>query len=100
MEAAARLGLVEKGKVAKTCQMLKDRANIGVSGEGRWATEGPNSSSVYDYGVRVADSLQTAVNDGIMYGQDRAYKHVSVCWGGPLPAGGGVRGDVTLLISV
>ena len=67
-EAAARLGLVEKEKVAKTCQMLKDGANIGVSGEGRWATEGPNSSSVYDYGVRVADSLQTAVNDGIMYG--------------------------------
>ena len=68
MEAAARLGLVEKEKVAKTCQMLKDGANIGVSGEGRWATEGPNSSSVYDYWVRVADSLQTAVNDGIMYG--------------------------------
>ena len=62
------LGLVEKEKVAKTCQMLKDGANIGVSGEGRWATEGPNSSRIYDYGVRVADSLQTAVNDGIMYG--------------------------------
>ena len=29
--------------------MLKDWANIGESGEG------PNSSSVYDYGVRVAD---------------------------------------------
>ena len=29
------LGLVEKGKVAKTCQMLKDGANIGMSGEGR-----------------------------------------------------------------
>ena len=40
------LGLVEKEKVAKTCQMLKDGANMGVSGEGRWATEGPSRSSV------------------------------------------------------
>ena len=36
-EAAARLGLVEREKVARTCQMLKDGANIGISGEGRWA---------------------------------------------------------------
>ena len=28
------LGLVEKGKVARTCQMLKDGANIGMSGGG------------------------------------------------------------------
>ena len=61
--------------------MLKDRANLGVSGEVRWATEGPKSSSVYDYEIRVADSLQTAMNDGIMYGQDMTYKHVLVCWG-------------------
>ena len=32
------------------------------------ALEGPNNESVYDYGSRVADSLQTALRDGIMYG--------------------------------
>ena len=67
-EAAARLGFCEKAKVAETCEMLKEGASIGVSGEGRWASTGPNSSTVYDYGCRVADSLQTAVKDGIMYG--------------------------------
>ena len=59
-EAAARLGISEKAKVAETCKMLKEGASIGVSGEGRWASTGPNSSSVYDFGSRVAD--------GIMYG--------------------------------
>ena len=35
-----------EGKVAKTDQMWKDGANIGLSGEGRWAKEGANSSRV------------------------------------------------------
>ena len=34
-EAAARLGLVEKRKVAETGDMLKEGASVGVSGEGR-----------------------------------------------------------------
>ena len=67
-EAAARLGISEKAKMAETFTMLKEGASIGVSGEGRWASTGPNSGSVYDFGSRVADSLQTAVKDGIMYG--------------------------------
>ena len=56
-EAAARLGIMEKAKVAETCKMLKEGASTG-----------PNSSTVYNFGSRVADSLQTAVKDGIMYG--------------------------------
>ena len=71
-KAAARLGIVEKLKVAETCEMLKEGASIGVSGERRWASAGPNSSTVYDFGSRVSDSLQTAVKEGIMYGPLRA----------------------------
>ena len=66
--AAARLGLREKSKVREICEMLEKGATIGVDEEGRWPGMGPNSSTVYEFGARVADSLQTAVKDGIMYG--------------------------------
>ena len=66
--AAVRLGLREKSKVRETCEMLERGASIGVDAEGRWPSTGPNSSTVYEFGSRVADSLQTAVKDGIMYG--------------------------------
>ena len=36
--------------------------------QGRWLSEGPNNDSVYEFRPRVADSLQTALNDGIIYG--------------------------------
>ena len=48
--------------------MLEYGADLGIEGEWRWSLEGPNNESVYDYGSRVADSLQTALQDGIMYG--------------------------------
>ena len=60
--------------MAKTDQMLKDGANIGLFGEGRWAKERPNSSRVYDDGGRVGDALQTAVSDGRW--------HTSMAWPG------------------
>ena len=65
--------------MAKTDQMWKDGANIGLSGEGRWAKERPNSSRVYDDGGRVGDALQTAVSDGRW--------HTSLAW----PAKGGTN---------
>ena len=67
-EVADRLELIEKSKVDNICTMLRDRANIGVEGEGRWPSWGRNNPTVYQFGERVADSLQTAVKDGIMYG--------------------------------
>ena len=63
-KAAAWLAILEKLKVLETWEMLKEGANIGVSGERRWASAGPNSSKVYNLCSRVADSLQTAVKDG------------------------------------
>ena len=56
----------EKEKVEEIAVMLEHGANIGVEGEGRWPSVGKNNESVYSYGDRVADSLQTGVRDGIL----------------------------------
>ena len=66
VEIAERLELPEKAKVQEIATILEYGADLGIEGEGRWPSEGPNNESVYDFGSRVADSLQTAVNDGIM----------------------------------
>ena len=58
----------EKEKVEEIAVMLEHGANIGVEGEGRWPSVGKNNSSVYTFGDRVGDSLQTGVRDGIFYG--------------------------------
>ena len=68
IEISERLELPEKAKVQEIATMLEYGADLGIEGEGRWPSEGPNNESVYDYGSRVADSLQTAVRDGIMHG--------------------------------
>ena len=68
IEIAERLELPEKAKVQEIATMLEYGADLGIEGEGRWPSEGPNNESVYAYGSRVADSLQTALRDGIMYG--------------------------------
>ena len=67
-EVADRLELIEKSKVDNICTMLREGANIGVEGEGRWPSWGRNNPTVYQFGEWVADSLQTAVKYGIMYG--------------------------------
>ena len=43
-------------------------ASLGVEGEGRWSSWEPNNPSVYMYGSRVADALQTGIKEGIIYG--------------------------------
>ena len=68
LEVADRLELKEKAKVQETADMLEHGANLGISGEGRWPSEGDNNKSVYEFGSRVADSLQTALKEGIMFG--------------------------------
>ena len=62
------LDMPEKSKVAAIQEMLEHWANLGIEGEGRWPSEGPNNSSIYEFGDRVADSLRTAVRQGIIYG--------------------------------
>ena len=65
-EVVDRLEVIEKSKVDNICTMLREGANIGVEGEGRWLSWGRNNSTVYQFGERVEDSLQTAVKYGIM----------------------------------
>ena len=67
-EIAKRLEIPEKVKVSEIACMLENGANLGNEGEGRWPSEGPNNDSVYEFGARVADSIQTALKEGIIYG--------------------------------
>jgi hypothetical protein len=67
-EVADRLKLPNKLKVKTITKMLEEGADLGIKGKGRWPSAGPNNKTVYEYGARVADSLQTAIKQGIMYG--------------------------------
>ena len=48
--------------------MMSSGSDIGVQGEGQWPSVCKNNDSVYEFGDRVADSLETGVKDGILYG--------------------------------
>ena len=67
-EVAEAMDHPEKEKVEEIATMLEHGADLGIKGEGRWPSVGKNNASVYAYGQRVADSLQTGVKDGILYG--------------------------------
>jgi hypothetical protein len=68
VEVAERLEMKKKAKVREVAEMMENGADLGIEGEGRWPSEGDNNESVYEYGSRVADSLQTVLKDGIMFG--------------------------------
>jgi hypothetical protein len=68
VEVAERLELKEKAKVREVAKMLEKGADLGIAGEGRWPSEGENNECVYEYGSTLADSLQSALKDGIMFG--------------------------------
>ena len=65
---AERLGMKEKLKLAEIIRNLEEGANLGIEGEGRWASHGPNNPSALEFGARLADSLQTAIKEGFMWG--------------------------------
>ena len=67
-KVAMEMNYSEMRKVEEIAVMLEHGANIGVEGEGRWPSEEDNNESVYVYGERVADALQTGVKEGILYG--------------------------------
>ena len=48
-EVADRLKLIEKSKVDNICTKLREGANIGVEGKGRWPSWGRNNSMVYQF---------------------------------------------------
>ena len=67
-EVANRLGYKDMNKIDYICKMLDEGAVLGVQGEGRWPSEGINSKTVYEFGNRVADSLQSGILDGYLCG--------------------------------
>ena len=60
--------MTEKLKLDEITRTLIAGADLGIEGEGRWASHGPNNHSALEYGARLADSLQSAIKAGIMWG--------------------------------
>ena len=57
---ADRLGMKEELKLEEIIQTLENGADLGIIGEGRWPSHGPNSPSAYEFVARLADSMQSA----------------------------------------
>ena len=68
MKLAGTLGYQDSKRLDRVCKRLEQGADIGCRGRGREPTKIPNSPSVYQYGERVADSLQQWIDDGIAIG--------------------------------
>ena len=47
---------------------IENGADIGCRAEGRWPTSCPNDASAYEYGIRVADALQSWIKEEICMG--------------------------------
>ena len=68
-EVASRLKYQDKeGRLQHAMVNLSKGALIGCKGPSRLPTSHPNSQSAVDYGVRVADSLQTWIKEGLCFG--------------------------------
>ena len=66
---ASRLKYKDKqGRLQRAMVNLSRGALIGCKGPSRLPTSHPNSQSAADYGVRVADSLQTWIKEGLCFG--------------------------------
>ena len=57
-----------EGRVRRAMERLRFGADIGCRGDGRLPTEQRNSRSAFQFGVRVADSLQGWIKDGLCFG--------------------------------
>jgi hypothetical protein len=53
-------------RVEEECDSLRTGAVLGWKGEGSWPTKGQNNKSAYKEGARMADSLQTYINNGFV----------------------------------
>ena len=65
---AERLEMKEKLKLEEIIKTLENGADLGIEGDGRWPSHGPNNSSALEFGQRLADSLQSAIKADIMWG--------------------------------
>ena len=57
-----------EGRIKRAMDRLQYGADIGCRGDGRLPTERQNSRSATEFGVRVADSLQGWIEDGLCFG--------------------------------
>ena len=65
---AQELGYSKLKKIDYIKNFLEHGAVLGVESNGRWPSAGSNSSSAYEFGERVADSLQQGIRDGYLFG--------------------------------
>ena len=65
---ADEVGYKRRLKMKEIITNLRDGADLGITGEGRWPSVGVNNPSVAQYGERVADSLQSGILQGYIYG--------------------------------
>ena len=74
---AVRVGIQDQVWVDSVCSTMENGAPLGCLGEGRMPCDSKNSESSYEHGARVADSLQSYIKDGYMYGP---YKKEDLPW--------------------
>ena len=65
---ADRLNMQDELKLEEIIRTLENGADLGIIGEGRWPSHGPNNPSAYEFGASLADSMQSAIKQGIMWG--------------------------------
>ena len=65
---AQELGYSKLKKIEYIKNFLEHGAVLGVESNGRWPSAGSNSSSAYEFGERVADSLQQGIREGYLFG--------------------------------
>ena len=65
---ANTLGLRNRGRLDRVLDRLRNGATLGCKGAARLPTKMPNGPSVAECGVRLADSLQDWIKDGIAWG--------------------------------
>ena len=58
-------------KVIEILQCLKNWATLGIEGEIRWPSSGPNNTSVKILGDRVSDSLASGIKEDFLCGPIR-----------------------------
>ena len=58
----------DKVRLARVLDRLRNGANLGCKGSARLPTMMPNGTSAAEYGVRLADSLQDWIKEGIAWG--------------------------------
>ena len=67
-EIAEEVGYKWRSKVDEMVKTLIGGADLGISGEGRWPSEGINNPSTAEFGEQLMDALQSSILLGHMCG--------------------------------